>query len=63
MARASKVLRPGARISSGPLAVEIEGKADDGEKDEADDLGPQQGAGHRVEAGGEDEHVQLVRRA
>lgn len=30
MARASKPLRTGARVSSGPLVVEIEGKADDG---------------------------------
>ena len=30
MARASKPLRPGARVISGPLCVEIEGKAPDG---------------------------------
>jgi S-adenosylmethionine:tRNA ribosyltransferase-isomerase len=30
MARASKPLKPGARVSSGPLVVEVEGKADDG---------------------------------
>jgi S-adenosylmethionine:tRNA ribosyltransferase-isomerase len=30
MARASKPLRPGARILSGPLVAEVEGKADDG---------------------------------
>jgi S-adenosylmethionine:tRNA ribosyltransferase-isomerase len=30
MARASKPLRPGARVLAGPLVIEIEGKADDG---------------------------------
>lgn len=30
MARASKPLRPGARVVSGPLVVDVEGKADDG---------------------------------
>ncbi len=30
MARASKPLKPGVRVSSGPLVVEVEGKADDG---------------------------------
>ncbi|HVH46868.1 MAG TPA: tRNA preQ1(34) S-adenosylmethionine ribosyltransferase-isomerase QueA [Labilithrix sp.] len=30
MARASKPLRPGTRVISGPLTVEVEGKADDG---------------------------------
>jgi S-adenosylmethionine:tRNA ribosyltransferase-isomerase len=30
MARSSKPLRPGSRVLSGPLVVEVEGKADDG---------------------------------